>query len=124
MIAGSQHFRGAGYLLYRGVHAGHPALAEAKRGAVVPGDIHGIVTPENHNRGGVSVTSPYTSWTRDRKVAEIHAQRHGPGGVILAFAVGGPQPDDEWCWEWSPDAYGGQEILLRGVRTGATVIAI
>jgi hypothetical protein len=91
---------------------------------VVPGDILGTVTPEDHNRGGVSARSPYTSWTTERKAAEIHARKFGSEGVLLVLPVGAPQPDDSWSWEWSPDPYGEQEVLLRGVRTGATVIAI
>lgn len=108
-------------VLYRGVHALHPALANAKRGKVVPGDIHGSVTPEEHNRGGASDASPYTSWTMDREAAEYHARRFGPGGVILRLPTIGPEAHDAWSWERSPDIFEEEEILLRGARSGATV---
>jgi hypothetical protein len=108
--------------VYRGVHAGHPILDEAKRGNVVPGDIRGKVTPEDHNKGGVAAFSPFTSWTADQKVAEFYADKFGPGGVVLRLPGGNPQAGDTWSWEWSPDRFGEQEILLRGKRSGATVI--
>jgi len=107
--------------LFRGVHARHPALAEALRGRAVPGDIRGRVTPEEHNRGDVSDVSPYTSWTTERDVAEYHARSFGPGGVILILSSAGPEPNDAWAWERSPDIFEEQEILLRGPRSGATV---
>jgi hypothetical protein len=112
------------YFLYRGVHANHPALVEAKRGTVIPGNIHGSVTPRDHNHGSVAALSQYTSWTTDRSKAEFHARKFGPGGVLLAFPIGSAQPGDSWSWEWSPDVYGESEVLLHGTRTGATVIAI
>ena len=107
--------------LYRGVHAHHPALPDAMRGKIVPGNIHGAVTPEQHNRGNVSDLSPYTSWTTERDVAEYHARRFGPGGVILRLPSVGPEPHVASSWEPSPDIYEEHEILLRGSRTGATV---
>ncbi|MGB6692165.1 MAG: hypothetical protein WBE76_30340 [Terracidiphilus sp.] len=81
------------------------------RGNVIPGDIHDIVTPEQHNRGNVSDISPYTSWTKEREVAEFHARRLGPGGVILKLPMIGPDPHDPWSWERSPDIFEEQEIL-------------
>lgn len=121
---GSQHFPRAEPLRYRGVHAGHPAFAEALLGVVVPGDIHGSVTPWEHNEGGLAAFSPFTSWSTDRSRAEFHARKFGSGGVILVFPIGSPEPGDRWSWECSPDVYGESELLLRGVRTGATVIAV
>jgi hypothetical protein len=109
------------YFLYRGVHANHPALADAMEGRIMPGMIHGSVSPEQHNRGNVSDISPYTSWTAEREVAEYNARRFGPGGVILILPSAGPEPHDEWSWEPSPDIFDEQEILLRGRRGGATV---
>jgi hypothetical protein len=120
----SQTFLGTELLLYRGVHAGHPALSDALLGRAVPGDIHGNVTPEDHNRGEVSALSPYTSWTGDRDVADYHARRNGSGGVILELPMDDPLPSDGWSWEPSPDNFDEQEVLLRGHRTGATVIVI
>jgi hypothetical protein len=110
--------------IYRGVHAYHPALADAMLGKAVPGDIRGTVSPKDHNKGGVSGASPYTSWTTDREVAEYHARLFGPGGVVLQFPGGGPGPGDAWRWEPSPDEFEEQEVLLHGARSGATVIRI
>lgn len=107
--------------VYRGVHADHPALSAALRGEVEPGDLNGKVTPEEHNSGGYSSRSPYTSWTRDKDLARKYAASKGAGGVILRLPLGAPVPGDEWSWEWSPDEYFEDEVLLRGRRTGATV---
>ena len=107
--------------VYCGVHAGHPTLGSALKGDVEPGDVNGIVTPEEHNRGGFSARSPFTSWTRDRDVARGYAASEGAGGVILRLPIGAPSPSDEWWWEWSPDEFFEDEVLLRGRRTGATV---
>lgn len=60
--------REAAYL-YRGVHAGHPAMAAALHGLVVPGRLNGAVTAEEHNLGGLVQDSPFTSWTRRFEVA-------------------------------------------------------
>jgi hypothetical protein len=108
-------------LLFRGVHARHPAIDAARKGLVVPGDANGTVTPEQHNRGGVSENSPYTSWTFDREIAESHADDYGRDGVILKLPLTDPEPSDTWSWETSPDLLDEQEILLRGYRSGATV---
>ncbi len=107
--------------LYRGVHARHPKLAAALKGEVIPGDVNGMITPEEHNAGGFSSNSPYTSWTRNKVVARRHAKLKGPGGVILRLPVGAPLPGDEWSWEWSPDEFFEDEVLLRGRRSGARV---
>jgi hypothetical protein len=55
--------------IYRGVHSQHPVLAEALAGKAVPGNLNGKVTPEQHNDGGYSDQSPYTSWTTHKKGA-------------------------------------------------------
>jgi len=39
--------------LYRGVHARHPQLSNAGRGIVIPGDVNGVLSPEEHNLGGL-----------------------------------------------------------------------
>jgi len=107
--------------VYRGVHAGHPALAAALQGVVIPGKIDGTVAPEEHNRGDCSAISPYTSWTFDREIANSHADDFGPGGVILRLPKTEPKPGDTWSWVESPDIYDEQEVLLRGERSGVTV---
>jgi hypothetical protein len=88
----------------------------------VPPPSDGLVTPEAHNLGGVAADSPFTSWTHDYSVAVFNATKDGPGGVILAVAQGAPTPGASWSWVWSPDVYGESEVLLQGVREGATVI--
>ncbi|MGC4396493.1 RHS repeat-associated core domain-containing protein [Hydrogenophaga sp. T2] len=108
--------------LYRGVHAGHPALGAAKRGRVVPGNVNGTVSAEAHNLGGQAANSSMTSWTRDRAIAATHAAKNGPGGVVLRVPQGAPSRGAGWSWEWSPDVWGESEVLLRGVRTGVEVL--
>jgi hypothetical protein len=104
------------------VSAGHPALDAALEGRVVPGNVAGTVTEEAHNLGGVAADSPFTSWTHSYDVALSHAAKDGAGGVVLRFPTGAAPPGASWSWAWSPDVYGESEVLLRGVREGATVI--
>lgn len=107
--------------LYRGVHAGHPAHAAAATGVVVPGNVHGKITPEQHNLGDFSADSPFTSWTHDVNVAIGFANSKGAGGLLLSLPAGASSPEDTWTWESSPDRWLEQEVLLRGVRIGAEV---
>jgi len=108
--------------LYRGVSAGHPALEAALKGRAVPGNVLGKVTEEAHNLGGVAAESQFTSWTRSFERATEHANKNGPGGVILQAPVGAPPKGASWSWSWSwswsPDIYHESEVLLRGVRDG------
>jgi hypothetical protein len=102
--------------LYRGVHAFHPALADARKGIVRPADVESTLSAEEHNRDGFSDRSPYTSWSSDKAVALKHAQRKGPGGILLTVPVGSAESGEGWKWEYSPDRWLEDEILLRGVR--------
>lgn len=111
----------AGYL-YRGVSANHPALGDALEGTVTPGDLEGTITAEEHNLGGVSAQSPYTSWTSNQSIAQAFANSEGPGGVVLRVPIGAPPSGASWSWEWSPDVFGEGEVLMRGTRTGAQVL--
>lgn len=108
--------------LYRGVSANHPELAAARNGNVVPGNVNGTVTPEMHNAGGHAANSPYTSWTRDPNIAAQQAVKHGDGGVVLRVPQGAPPEGSSWSWEWSPDIYGEQEVLMRGARSSVEVL--
>ena len=108
--------------LYRGLHAKHPAMAEALEGRVEPGNPEGVVTPETHNLGGYSADSPYTSWTRDYDVALEYAKSEGPGGIVIRVPTGAPPLGATWSWAWSPDVYHEAEVLLKGIREGAKVI--
>lgn len=110
--------------VYRGVHADHPARASALNGVVVPGDVHGTITPEQHNLRDTSGTSPFTSWTHNRNVAIGFAKSRGRGGLLLVLPTGAPSAGDTWSWEASPDAWLEDEVLLRGVRIGAEVIRL
>lgn len=110
-----------GDYLYRGVHANHPDLSNAKVGRVVPGNKGGTITPEQHNLGGFSADSPYTSWTHDIDVALTYASSRGKGGVLLRVNEGSPPHSATWRWEWSPDIYSEREVLLWGERSGLTV---
>jgi len=101
--------------LYRGVHALHPALADARRGIVRPADVESTLSAEEHNRDGFSDRSPYTSWTSDKAVALRHARRNGPGGILLTVPVGSPERGEDWKWEYSPGSWLEDEILLRGI---------
>ena len=56
--------------LYRGVSAKHPAIEDAKKGIVKPGNPNGDVTEDQHNAGGRSGDSPFTSWSRDPEIAK------------------------------------------------------
>jgi hypothetical protein len=108
--------------VYRGVSAEHPALGAAREGRVVPGNIHGTVSAEAHNAGGMAGDSPFTSWTHSLEVARHHAMKDGAGGVILRLPTGAPPPGAGWSWAWSPDIYVELEVLLRGMREGAAVM--
>src|SRR5581483_8247315 len=92
-------------LVYRGVHARHPALDAARQGTVVPGNEQGSVTAAEHNLGGYSADSPFTSWTHDVEVARAYANSTGHGGVILKLPVGRPPAGATWSWEFSPDVW-------------------
>jgi hypothetical protein len=99
--------------IYRGVHCQHPALAEARAGAALPGDVNGSVTPEQHNDGGYSERSPYTAWTTRKEVADYYARRRtGGSGVILTKTV---RRSDLIP---SPDTMNEGEVFLRGEVSG------
>ena len=110
--------------VYRGIHAGHATYAAALTGVVVPGDVNGVMTPEQHNLRDASALSPFTSWTELREVAENFGRSKGPGGLLLSLPVGAPNPGDRWEWIASPDMWLEREVLLRGVRIGAEVIRL
>ena len=110
-----------GKYLYRGIHAGHPDYENALQGKVAPGNINGSATPEMHNAGGHAENSPFTSWTRDPATAVKHAEKYGDGGVVLRVPTGAPPEGAGWKWEWSPDEWNEQEVLLQGSRSNIEV---
>jgi len=112
---------GSGGFLYRGVHASHPAIDAAREGSVIPGNVNGTISAAEHNAGGLSSNSPFTSWTTNIDIARGYAKSEGPGGVLLRVPEGAPPPGASWSWHWSPDQYGESEVLLRGTRSGAEV---
>jgi hypothetical protein len=102
--------------IYRGVHCWHPALAEARAGRVVPGNVNGTVTPQQHNDGGYSDQSPYTSWTTRKEVADYYARRHlGGYGVILTKTAKRTE------LVHSPDLMNEGEVFLHGAVGGCQV---
>ncbi|WP_157359670.1 RHS repeat-associated core domain-containing protein [Caldimonas brevitalea] len=107
--------------LYRGVPAKHPAIADARRGIATPALEVGGASAQEHNEGGHSGRSPYTSWSRQKSIAEWHANKDGPGGILLSAPFGAPKDGDCWSWEFSDDVYGEDEVLLKGKRSGLGV---
>ncbi len=112
------------YFVYRGVHAGHPAIQLARQGIVQAASPASETTAAEHNAEGLSELSPFTSWTYDKEVALRYARRHGPGGLLLQVPIGGPDPTERWNWDYSPDIWGEREVLMRGVRLGIEVISL
>jgi RHS repeat-associated protein len=108
--------------LYRGVSAKHPAIEEAKQGIVRPANPSAQITPEEHAEGGRTGESQYVSWTKNKDLALDHANKDGPGGVLLSVPVGAPEPGDTWRWGWTHiNQWGEPEMLQEGTRTGVTV---
>ena len=66
-------------VLFRGVHALHPDILNAKIGIATP--IGGHSDPELHNFGNNK--SVFTSWTTNIWLANSFACRKGKGGIIL-----------------------------------------
>ena len=102
-----------GYV-YRGVHKGHPAENDALQGRVTPGNMNGDITPQEHNYGGHSANSAYTSWTRSPEIAKVFAKENG---LVLRIKSGPPSEKSKWSWQYSDDEWNEQEVLLRGPRT-------
>ena len=107
--------------LYRGVAANHPAIADARRGIVAPALETGGASAQEHNEGGYSGQSQYTSWSRQKSIALWHANKDGSGGVLLSAPFGAPKEGDCWSWELSDDVYGEDEVLLKGKRSNLGV---
>jgi hypothetical protein len=99
------------------------ALSATKQRRAVPGNINGTVSAEAHNLDAHNVaSSPFTSWTHDLSVAlTIALKVRGEEGVLLRVQVGASPEGATWSWEWSPDVYGEQEVLMRGVSNGLEV---
>ena len=102
-----------GYV-YRGVHKGHPAENDALQGRVTPGNMNGDITPQEHNYGGHSANSAYTSWTRSPEIAKTFAKQDG---LILRIRSAPPSDKSTWSWQYSDDEWNEQEVLLKGPRT-------
>jgi hypothetical protein len=94
----------------------------ALKGIVIPGDVNGSVSAEEHNLGGYSGQSPFTSWTETEEIARSYAKSQGPGGLILRVLVGPPPEKASWSWTLSPDVFCEGEVLLRGIRSGVEVM--
>jgi hypothetical protein len=94
----------------------HHAFDDALRGVARPGRLNGHSDADRHNRRNDTRTSCMTSWTYAREVAVRYA---GSDGVVLEWHTGAPPPGAAWSFEWSPDEFREQEILIRGVLRGA-----
>ncbi len=108
--------------LYRGVSANHPAIGDAKQGIVRPANSTARLTPEQHAEGGLTGQSQYVSWTPNKELALTHANKDGPGGVLLSVPRGAPQEGESWAWGWAHiNDWGETEMLQTGTRTGVHV---
>jgi hypothetical protein len=56
--------------------------------------------------------------THSLDVAKMYA---GPNGIILRWRTGKPPPGASYSFEWSPDHFHEQEVLIRGRVEGAGV---
>ncbi len=110
--------------MYRGLHFGHPEMKRGRKGLIYPGNVFGTITPSQHNVGGVSADSPFTSWSFDYEVAYTNAtDRAGGLGIVLRLPWDGERAGEGWEWVDSPNGYETEsEILLRGIRMGAEVV--
>ncbi|WP_372237862.1 RHS repeat-associated core domain-containing protein [Pseudomonas sp. LP_7_YM] len=108
--------------LYRGVSAKHPDLDSAKNGVVKPANPHADLTPEQHAQGGRTGESQFVSWTPNKEMALEHANKDGPGGVLLSVPIGAPAQGATWSWGGSQiNQWGEAEMLQLGTRTGVKV---
>ena len=108
--------------LYRGVSAKHPEIENAKKGIVKPAKPDADITPEQHAEGGLTGESQYVSWTPNKDMALDHANKDGPGGVLLSVPVGKAPEGASWSWGWTHvNDWGEVEMLQQGLRTGAFV---
>lgn len=91
---------------------------DALQGNAIPRNVNGSTTAEAHNYGSASdlADSPFTSWTRDPAIARRFAK---DDGVILRLPTGTPPAGSSWKFEWSPDVWFEQEVLVRGPVYGA-----
>jgi hypothetical protein len=98
--------------LYRGVHNGHPDIANARNGMAVPWGLDGgHSNARDHNLG--ALYSVYTSWTIYKNVAAQMAGRNGWGGIILTKRFNVSK------LTISPDLFFQGEFLIRGIVNGA-----
>lgn len=96
--------------VFRGVFKDHPRFFLAKEGIVVPRNPLGTASIDLHNDG--TSNSALTSWTRNRAIAETHAD---VGGIVLEADIDGNRI------QWSPDIWYEEEVLVRGLVCGAKV---
>eukprot|EP01126_Amoeba_proteus_P023671 TRINITY_DN2376_c0_g1_i1.p1 TRINITY_DN2376_c0_g1~~TRINITY_DN2376_c0_g1_i1.p1 ORF type:complete len:145 (+),score=29.93 TRINITY_DN2376_c0_g1_i1:83-517(+) len=117
--------------LYRGVPVTHPGYHEALKGCVRSGRrvllkssaVEKLDHARCHNADELNSLPEekrrdLTSWTRNKKVAELFAKE---GGCVLCATVG---PDHGQHLVWSPDDYLEEEVLVEGDVLNATVEVI
>lgn len=90
--------------LYRGVSYNHPDYINALMGIATPWDLDGHNNPELHNGGNYK--SIFTSWSLSRGIADYHANKGVPGGVVLIKSFHYYQVTT------SPDNYNELEVLV------------
>jgi hypothetical protein len=57
-----------------------------------PADPKAQISPEQHAEGGLTGQSQYVSWTPDKELALQHANKDGPGGVLLSVLQAHREP--------------------------------
>jgi hypothetical protein len=118
-VGGNPIYRGVPRLTGSGEP--NPAFEDALQGNAYPRNPDGLTSAEAHNLGGPEdlADSPFTSWTHRLDVAQLYA---GDDGAILQWQTGAPPPGAAWKFEWSPDVWQEQEVLIRGPIEGAQVL--
>ena len=71
-----------------------------------------------HHADGNSGNSQYTSWSRSKEIAGLHAEKDGPREVLLSAPFGAPASKDQWSWDFLDEIYHEQEVLLKRPRHG------
>ena len=99
--------------LWRWVSKDHSSFQEAEQGIAKPRGGHD--DPIIHNDGNTQ--SIFTSWTRKKEIAIIHAKMQG---IILEKDF----PSDENSLEMLPDEFYEEEVLVLGIVKNAKVIRL
>jgi hypothetical protein len=99
-------------------------MDDARKGIVRPANPNATLTPEQHNLGGYSGRSQFTSWSREKMVAVEFAESNGPGGLLLRAEISPSSGRHTWEWIESLDGSSESEVLMLGFRMDAEVVAL